>query len=513
MSFRNKKISVLLTVFVTIFCISALGSVSAASPPYANFNSNVTSGSAPLSVQFNETTIGNVSTWNWNFGDNKSSTLKNPTHTYLRGGEYNVTLTVSNVAGIDSTTKFNYITVYENRFINPGFEIGNLTGWTVGSTTDISTVSHNGTNAVYFQGNSNSSSNYIEQNIDLTNIGSISFWGMEKEDVLLGDIGQFSVYIDNNLIQMISANSTDYNKYIIPTMNYTGLHNITVSWNDVNSAYLDDFFTTLKYPAPVSNFTITTTPTIPNKIQFNFLSKGYIDTLKWNFGDGTTSTETNPLHYYTKNGKYTIILTTTGPGGSTTLSKTITLTNVDTTKPTATASVASGLYNTTQVVKLSISEHGIIYFTTNGKTPTDTSQKYTGPIRIASSTTLKFIAVDRADNYSQVYTKTYKIDKVAPTIVSTTPQDYTKGYSKTSAVSFKFSENIKTGINWSKISVINLNTGKVVTINAKTIKNNILYIQTVKRLSNDWYQVYIPTGAVKDYAGNKGQNAYFYFRT
>jgi PKD repeat protein len=111
MFFGNKKIFILLTVFAIIFCVSALGSVSAASPPYANFNSNVTSGSGPLSVQFNETTVGNVSTWTWNFGDNKTSTLKNPTHTYLRGGEYNVTLSVSNEAGIDSTTKFNYITV------------------------------------------------------------------------------------------------------------------------------------------------------------------------------------------------------------------------------------------------------------------------------------------------------------------------------------------------------------------------------------------------------------------
>ena len=343
MLFRNKKISVLLTVFAITFCISALGSVSAASPPYANFNSNVTSGTGPLSVQFNETTVGNVSTWTWNFGDNKTSTLKNPTHTYLRGGEYNVTLSVSNSAGIDSTTKFNYITVNENRFINPGFEIGNLTGWNAGSTTDISTASHNGTNAAYFESNGNSSSDYIEQSVYLTNIGSISFWGMEKEDVTPGDIGQFSVYIDNNLIQENQANSTQYIEYIIPTMNYSGVHNITVSWNGGNSAYVDDFFTTLKYPAPISNFTLAIDPTIANKVQFNFLSKGYIDTLKWNFGDGTTSTSTNPLHYYTKNGTYTIKLTTTGPGGNTTLSKTIILTQVDTTKPTATASVASGL--------------------------------------------------------------------------------------------------------------------------------------------------------------------------
>ena len=508
----NEKL-LLLMIFALFSCISMAGSVSAASPPYANFNSNVTTGSAPLSVQFEETTVGNVTSWKWNFGDNKTSTLKNPAHIYLRSGYYNVTLTVTNNAGVDSTTKFNYITVVENRFTNPGFETGNLTGWNVGSTTDTSTVSHNGTKAAYFESNGDLSSNYIEQSIDLTNIGSISFWGTEKEDTTPGYIGQFNFYIDNNLIQEPLANITAYNEYIIPTINYNGVHNITVSWNGGNSAYVDDFFTTLKYPAPVSNFTYSLNSTVPNKVQFNYLSKGYIDTLKWNFGDGTTSTEINPLHYYTKNGTYTITLTTTGPGGSTSINRSITITHADTIKPTASASVGSGLYNTTQIVKLYISEPGTIYFTTNGKSPTTTDQKYTGPIKITSTTILKFMAVDRANNHSQVYTKTYTIDKVAPIAVSSIPKDYATGYSRTNAVSLKFSETIKTCVNWSKITVKNLNTGKLVTITAKSIYKNTLFIQTVNRLSKDWYLVYIPAGAVEDLAGNKGQNTYFYFRT
>jgi PKD repeat protein len=507
----NEKLF-LLMIIALFSCISMIGSVSAANPPYANFNSNVTTGSAPLSIQFEATTVGNVTSWKWNFGDNKTSTLKNPAHIYLRSGNYNVTLTITNNAGMDSTTKFNYITVVENRFTNPGFETGNLTGWNAGSTTDTNTNSHNGTKAAYFQSYGNASSNYIKQSIDLTNIGSISFWGIEKEDTTPGYIGKFNIYIDNNLIQYPSANST-YNEYIIPTINYSGVHNITLSWDGGNSAYLDDFFTTIKYPSPISNFTYTLNTTIPNKVQFYYKSKGYIDTLKWNFGDGTTSTETNPIHYYTKNGTYTITLLTAGPGGSTNISKSITLTHVDTIKPTASASVGSGLYNTTQIVKFYINEPGTIYFTTNGKTPTTTDQKYSGPIKITSTTILKFMAVDRANNHSPVYTKTYKIDKVAPIAVSSTPKDFGTGYSRTNAVSLKFSENIRTCTNWSKISVKNLSTGKTVTIKSKSIKNNTLYIQTVNRLLNNWYLVFIPAGAVKDLAGNKGQNTYFYFRT
>ena len=511
--FRNNKISILLLIFAIFFCISAVGAVGAANPPYANFKSNVTTGSAPLSVQFQETTIGNVSSWKWNFGDNKTSSDKNPVHIYLRGGKYKVTLTATNNAGISSITKNNYITVVENRFINPGFENGSLSGWKAGSTTEISTNPHNGTKAAHFESNGNSNSNYIEQSIDLTNIGSISFWGIEKEDVTPGYMGQFYIYLDNSLIQGPLANSSRYNEYLIDTVNYTGVHNITVSWDGGNSAYVDDFLTTLKYPAPVSNFTFTINTTVPNKVQFNFKSKGYKDTWKWNFGDGITSTATNPIHYYAKNGTYTVKLTTTGPGGSTSLSRSITLTHVDTIKQTATASVSSGLYNSNKNVKLSISEPGTIYFTTNGKVPTTTSQKYTGPIKITKTTTLKFMAVDRANNHSQVYTRTYKIDKVAPTIVSTNPKNFAQGYSKTGIVTFKFAEKIKTYVNWSKISVKNLTTGKKVFISSKLIKNNTLYIKTAKRASQNWYQIYIPTGAVKDTVRNQVKNAYFYFKT
>ena len=104
------------------------------------------------------------------------------------------------------------------------------------------------------------------------------------------------------------------------------------------------------------------------------------------------------------------------------------------------------------------------------------NQKYTAPIKITSTTTLKFMAVDWANNHSLVYTKTYKIDKIAPIIVSSIPKDLATGYSKTSAVSLKFNENIKTGTNWSKITVTNLNTRQKISITAKSIMNNTLYI-------------------------------------
>ena len=69
--------------------------------PVANFSSNLTSGYAPLSVQFTDFSK-NADEWNWDFGDGSSSTQQNQVHTYSRAGNYNVTLTVNNTNGTDS---------------------------------------------------------------------------------------------------------------------------------------------------------------------------------------------------------------------------------------------------------------------------------------------------------------------------------------------------------------------------------------------------------------------------
>ena len=80
--------------------------------PTANFSSNVTTGYAPLSVDFNVVSTGTPNLWNWNFGDRtKNSTRKNPVHTYAKAGKYTVSLTVSNAAGSNMVVRSDYITV------------------------------------------------------------------------------------------------------------------------------------------------------------------------------------------------------------------------------------------------------------------------------------------------------------------------------------------------------------------------------------------------------------------
>ena len=63
-------------------------------PPIANFTSNVTFGTIPLAVQFNDTSIGNQTTRAWDFGDGTYSTEEFPKHLYTSPGNYTVTLAV-----------------------------------------------------------------------------------------------------------------------------------------------------------------------------------------------------------------------------------------------------------------------------------------------------------------------------------------------------------------------------------------------------------------------------------
>ncbi|MFV5688035.1 PKD domain-containing protein [Flavobacterium sp. ZT3R25] len=50
-------------------------------------------------------------------------------------------------------------------------------------------------------------------------------------------------------------------------------------------------------------------------------SEGEIKSWKWDFGDGTTSSEQNPIHQYKEAGKYIVVLNIEGPKGKSRLSK------------------------------------------------------------------------------------------------------------------------------------------------------------------------------------------------
>ncbi|MBK8025999.1 MAG: PKD domain-containing protein [Chloroflexi bacterium] len=81
-------------------------------------------------------------------------------------------------------------------------------------------------------------------------------------------------------------------------------------------------------PRPIAAFTQdVTTGNFPLTVRFFNQSTGSISSLAWNFGDGSTSAEANPVHTFGSPGLYTVQLTVAGPGGTSNVSRQISVTS------------------------------------------------------------------------------------------------------------------------------------------------------------------------------------------
>ena len=79
-----------------------LGAYDGSGPPLAGFNPNQGNNTAGLTVSFRNTSSGEFTGIEWDFGDGTKSTERNPTHSYTTAGEYLVTLRLT--GGIDGSS-------------------------------------------------------------------------------------------------------------------------------------------------------------------------------------------------------------------------------------------------------------------------------------------------------------------------------------------------------------------------------------------------------------------------
>jgi PKD repeat protein len=81
--------------------------------PVADFTHSPAIGTVPLTVNFQDQSQYNSTTWSWDFGDSTTSNEQSPSHTYFKPGTYSVSLLASNVNGSSETRKNSCVIVRE----------------------------------------------------------------------------------------------------------------------------------------------------------------------------------------------------------------------------------------------------------------------------------------------------------------------------------------------------------------------------------------------------------------
>ena len=229
--------------------------------PVANFTANKTEGIDPLTVEFTDTSTNYPTVWAWEFGDGTTSNLQNPKHTFVGKGVYQVNLTASNVNG-SSGVKSLDINVTEKP--EPVLPVANFTASLTVQFTDTS-----------------------------TNDPTQWEWNF-------GD----------------GTNSTEQNP--VHVYNSEGTYTVTmVATNAAGSSYVRSMVITVTRLIPVANFTSNVTEGYaPLTVQFNDTSTNGANEWNWVFGDGTNSTEQNPVHVFSGEGTYRVTLIVTNGDGS-----------------------------------------------------------------------------------------------------------------------------------------------------------------------------------------------------
>jgi len=234
-------------------------------PVGAGFAAQPTSGVAPLEVAFTNTSTGDYTARQWDFGDGATSTDQNPSHVYAAPGVYTVTLTVSGPGGTATETKTGYITAYTP--VHAGF--------TAEPTSGIAPLS------VTFSNTS-------------TGDYTASQWDFGDGSPVSTEASPTHVY---------SARGT-----------YTVT--LTVSGPGGTDSVTTPACVTVYEPVQAAFTAQPTAGLVPLQVSFTNTSTGDYDTLSWDLGDGSPpSAEANPVHTYTAGGTYTVTLTTSGLGG------------------------------------------------------------------------------------------------------------------------------------------------------------------------------------------------------
>ena len=251
--------------------------------PAAAFSALPLQGDRPLDVFFtNSSTPGSspITTTLWDFGDGMSSTSIAPGHTYGAAGTYTVSLTVTSADGSNSQTRADYIVVTEAGATPPNAIFsGTPTAGHAPLTVTFTDASTPGTSPI------------------------------------TGRVWRFG---DGD-----SSTAQNPSHAYLSSASYTVSLSVTTSVGtdtETKPGYID-----VTSP-PIAQFSGTPLEGVmPLTVQFTDQSapgSQPITSWLWSFGDGGTSTATNPSHIYLLAGTYTVSLKVTTTAGSNTAMQT-----------------------------------------------------------------------------------------------------------------------------------------------------------------------------------------------
>lgn len=319
------------------------------SAPTASFSATPTSGSAPLNVQFTNTSTGNPapSSYLWEFGDGTTSTQTSPSHVYAANGSYTVKLTATNGFGSNTKTETGLITVSDA-------PVGGEQAFTAVADAPVkssSPTNNYGTDALLrlrFDSSPTGTTYRSYLKFDVSGVsGSVSgaklrlfstdgspdggrVFGVSNSWTESGITWNNAPAIPATSIG--TAGTTTNGSFVdIPlgsAVSGNGTYSFALTTTSSNSQYYSSKESATNKPQLILTTAGGGPPPPPGAVSASFdasatsgqvsLPVTFTDTStngptawSWSFGDGATSTAQNPSHTYTAAGSYTVSLTAT----------------------------------------------------------------------------------------------------------------------------------------------------------------------------------------------------------
>jgi PKD repeat protein len=332
--------NVILIVTTNNFCKDTiLKSVTIYPKPNADFTfSNACLDDGISFTDNSNVSSGSITAYNWNFGDGQTSALTNPSHMYAASGNYNVTLIVTtNNSCKDTIAKS--VTVYpkpdadfsfNSACLDDGINFKNLSSISSGSITSYSWNFGDGQNSTsqhpyhYYatEGTYNvtlivTSNNSCKDTISK----SVTVYPKPNADFSFSNACLDDGINFKNLSSISSGSLIAYNWDFGDGQNSTaqhpyhyystaGTYSVTLIVTSNNSCKDTINKSVTIHPKPNADFNFTNA-CLDDGISFtdnSSVSSGSITAYNWSFGDGQTSTLTNPSHMYSASGNYNVTL-------------------------------------------------------------------------------------------------------------------------------------------------------------------------------------------------------------